>query len=152
MGMEETKKRALRMLEKRDYARGELVDKLVRKGEPVENAEAVADRMVELGVINDANFAGMVVRHYAAKGYGRARITEELRRRKIGRDLWDAAFEELPEQADALDRLLRSKLRGAAPEGDALRKATDALRRRGFSWEQINAVVERLRSEAADET
>ena len=102
------------------------------------------ERMAELGFVNDENYAGMVVRHYAAKGYGRARIREELRRRRVPRELWDAALCEMPEQADTVERLLAAKLRGRAPEGDDLRRACAALIRRGFSWEEVSSAAKRL--------
>ena len=92
---ERAKARALRLLEKRDYSEAELAAKLVEKGDDPDSARAAAARMAELGFVNDENYAAMVVRHYAAKGYGRARIREELRRRKLPRELWDAALDEL---------------------------------------------------------
>lgn len=141
---ERAKARALRLLEKRDYSKAELAAKLVEKGEDPAEAGAVSERMAELGFVNDENYAGMVVRHYAAKGYGRARIREELRRRRVPRELWDAALLELPEQADTVERLLAAKLRGRAPEGDDLRRACAALIRRGFSWEEVSSAAKRL--------
>ena len=89
---ERAKARALRLLEKRDYSEAELSAKLMEKGDDPDSARAAAARMAELGFVNDENYAAMVVRHYAAKGYGRARIREELRRRKLPRELWDAAL------------------------------------------------------------
>ncbi|MFR5969224.1 MAG: regulatory protein RecX [Oscillospiraceae bacterium] len=135
---ERAKARALRLLEKRDYSEAELAAKLVEKGDDPDSARAAAARMAELGFVNDENYAAMVVRHYAAKGYGRARIREELRRRKLPRELWDAALDELPEQSDTVERLLMQKLRGRAPEGAELRRACAALIRRGFSWEEVS--------------
>ena len=93
---ESAKKRALRLLERRDYSRKELIVKLTEKGEPLEDAEAVADRMIELGVISDERYSRMLVRHYAAKGYGTCRIKQELYRHGIHTDLWEEAMEELP--------------------------------------------------------
>lgn len=141
---ERAKARALRLLEKRDYSKAELAAKLVEKGEDPAEAGAVSERMAELGFVNDENYAGMVVRHYAAKGYGRARIREELRKRRVPRELWDAALLELPEQTDTVERLLAAKLRGRAPEGDDLRRACAALIRRGFSWEEVSSAAKRL--------
>ena len=141
---ERAKARALRLLEKRDYSEAELAAKLVEKGDDPDSARAAAARMAELGFVNDENYAGMVVRHYAAKGYGRARIREELRRRRVPRELWDAALLELPEQTDTVERLLAAKLRGRAPEGDDLRRACAALIRRGFSWEEVSSAAKRL--------
>ena len=141
---EEAKARALKILERRDVSRKMLLDKLTEKGVADADAEEVADWLCGLGVVNDERFAGLIVRHYAAKGYGRARIREELRKRRVPRELWDAALCELPEQADTVERLLAAKLRGRAPEGDDLRRACAALIRRGFSWEEVSSAAKRL--------
>ena len=142
--LERAKARALKLLEGRDYGRAELAAKLVEKGEEPEAAEQAAERMAELGFVNDGNYAGMVVRHYAAKGFGRQRIREELRRRRLPRELWDAALEELPDQAETADRLLEARLHGKAPEGDELRRACAYLLRRGFSWDEVREAAARL--------
>lgn len=147
MALEEVKKRALRMLERRDHGRDELVYKLVQKGELEQEAEAAADRMVELRFIDDESYAAMVVRHYAAKGFGKSRIREQLRRRRLPRELWDAALEELPEQDDTVLKLLRSKLRSDEPDRDEIRRASNSLIRRGFSYDQVRGALERLRAE-----
>ena len=144
---ESAKKRALRLLERRDYSRKELILKLTEKGEPLEDAEAVADRMIELGVINDERYSRMLVRHYAGKGYGACRIKQELYRHGIHTDLWEEAMEELPPQEDQLDKLFRSKLRSSDPDRNEIKKATDAMLRRGFSWSEISACKQRVLDE-----
>jgi regulatory protein len=144
---ESAKKRALRLLERRDYSRKELILKLTEKGEPLEDAEAVADRMIELGVISDERYSRMLVRHYAAKGYGTCRIKQELYRHGIHTDLWEEAMEELPpppSQDEIIDKLFRSKLRSSEPDQKDIKKATDALLRRGFSWSEISASKQRV--------
>ena len=91
------------------------------------------------------------MRRCAAKGYGPRRVRQELQRRGIPKELWDMAMEQLPEQDDTIDRLLRSRLLGADPEDRAaLKKASDALLRRGFSWEEIKEAIERYRVEDDD--
>ena len=71
-----------------------------------------------------------------------ARICDELYRRGIDRELWDAALDELPETDDTVDRLLGAKLRGdVSPEG--LQRAQGYLLRRGYSWDDIRAATER---------
>ncbi len=144
---EEAKKRALAILEKRDVSRKMLLDKLTEKGVSPADAAEVADWLCDLGVVDDQRFAALVVRHYAAKGYGRRRVCDELYRRGISRELWDEALSELPASDAALDRLLRSRLRGGAAEGEELRRASAALLRRGYSWEEVRAAVERYRAE-----
>ena len=140
---EQVRKRAVELLGRRAMSRQELVDKLVSKGEEREAAEETADWLVEVGLLNDADYAGMVVRHYGAKGYGRLRIEQELRRRGIEKDLWDGAFTEMPEAFDALDRFIASRFRGETPDRSEEKRVADALRRRGYSWDEISAGLRR---------
>ena len=142
---EEAKARALKILERRDVSRKMLLDKLTEKGVADADAEEVADWLCDLGVVSDERFAGLIVRHYAAKGYGERRIREELYRRGIDRELWDAALEELTGSDERLDRLLGAKLRGdASPEN--LQRTQNYLLRRGYSWEDIREATERYLS------
>jgi len=148
---ESAKKRALRLLERRDYSRKELILKLTEKGESEEDAIAVADRMVELGVISDERYSRMLVRHYATKGYGACRIKQELYRHGIHTDLWEEAMEEMPSQEEKLDQLFRSKLRSSDPDRNEIKKATDAMLRRGFSWSEITACRQRVLGSISDD-
>ena len=142
---DEAKQRALKILERRDVSRKMLLDKLTEKGISNTDAEEVADWLCGLGVVNDERYAGLVVRHYAAKGYGRRRIRDELYRRGIDREFWDGALAELPETDDTVDRLLSARLRDAvSPE--ALQRAQSYLLRRGYSWDEVCAATERYLS------
>ena len=142
----EAKARALALLDKRDYSRKMLIDKITEKAISTADAEEVADWLCSLGVVDDSRYAGMVVRHYAAKGYGQRRITEELYRRGIAKELWDEALTEMPVQDEAIENLLRSRLKGdLSPENR--KKAAAAAQRRGYGWEDIRAAMERLQSE-----
>ena len=147
MTAEETRKKALSLLERRDYGSEELCAKLVEKGAEPDEARAAVRYMVRVGFIDDERYAAMVVRHYAAKGYGAGRVREELRRRKLDRELWDAALAELPEPDETVDALLRAKLRGKAADRDTVRKAGAALVRRGFTWEAVKAATDRYLAE-----
>ena len=141
------RERAMRIIGARPMSEKELYDRLVQKGETSENAAETVQWLVELRLLNDAEYAAMCVRHYAAKGFGPGRIRNELYRRGVPRALWDEALEELPEQDDEIDRLLRKKLRGDVNDRDAVKKATDFLYRRGFKYDDIREAVERLRLE-----
>ena len=140
------KARALRIINTRPMSRREMYDRLVSKGETPDNAELCADWLCDMGLINDRSYAASVVRHYAAKGYGVSRIKQELKRHGIDRALWDEALEELPEQDDYIERFLRSRL--TDPEDRAqVKKVSDALFRRGYSWEQIKHALNNFNSQ-----
>ena len=140
------KARALRIINTRPMSRKEMYDRLITKGETPDNAELCADWLCDMGLINDRSYASSVVRHYAVKGYGPSRIKQELKRHGLSRELWDEALEELPEQYDYVDRFLRSRLND--PEDRAqIKKVSDALFRRGYSWEQIKHALNNFNSQ-----
>lgn len=135
-GLAMAKARALRIINARPMSREELRKRLIEKGETPENAEACADWLCRMGLINDAEYAGSVVQHYAAKGYGSARIKQELRHHGVPREMWDEAMLQMPEQDAYLERFIRSRLHEPGDRAQ-VKKVSDALFRRGYSWEQI---------------
>lgn len=137
------RQRALRIIGARAMSVKELTDRLKEKGESPENAEDAAQWLLDMRLLDDAQYAAMCVRHYAAKGYGPGKIRNELYRRGIARELWDEALEELPEQGDRIDALLRRKLKSDTPDRAELRKAADYLYRRGFGRDEIHAALAR---------
>ena len=142
-----TKDRALKLLGMRAFGERELYERLLQKGETEQNAATTIAWLLELRLLDDGEYAAMLVRHYAAKGFGPRRIRDELYRRKIPRELWDEALSEIPEQDDTIDKLLRARLRSDEPDRAELKRATDALLRRGFGWDEIKEAVERLQLE-----
>lgn len=146
-GLSRCKERALKLIGARPLSGKELYDRLVEKGETPENAQESVAWLERLHYLDDAQYAGMIVRHYAGKGYGVQKIKGELFRRGIPKSLWDEALEALPETDDKVFELLCKKLGGTEPDRAALKKATDALFRRGFTWDEINAAVRRYSAE-----
>ena len=145
--LEQTKKWALEYL-KRPHSEKELRDKLAQKGASAADIDTVTELCVNYGFVDDAEYAGMICRHYAAMGYGPGRVRTELQRRGVPKELWDQALEELPEGTDTIDRLLAQKLRGRDPSDRKEReKAAAALFRRGYSWDAIRAAMARYGAE-----
>jgi regulatory protein len=75
------------------------------KGEADPDPEGVAGRLVELGYIDDAAYALAQSRAYAARGYGKRRLTEKLRQAGVEESDGDAASEHADDQA--VDAALR---------------------------------------------
>lgn len=135
--------RALELLGVRAMSRRELTDKLAERGVSPEDAAEAADYLESLGYLDDARYAASLVRHYSQKGYGPARVRQELYRRGVPKELWEDALRELPEDTAALDALIDKKLRGARPDRRELKRLTDMLLRRGFSWGEVRSALER---------
>ncbi|UOO37188.1 regulatory protein RecX [Oscillospiraceae bacterium CM] len=145
-----SKKRALNMLGSRNMSRHEITERLERKGEDAETASETADWLERQGLLNDADFAAMLVRHYAAKGYGAGRVKDELYKRGVDRALWDDALAQMPDTGEAVYQRLTAKLRGKNTDRKALKSAADALYRRGFAWDEIRPAIDRYLSEIKD--
>ena len=79
--MDELRKKAMAILDRRPASREQLIKKLVEKGASHEQALQVAQWLCSIGALDDMKFAEDVARSYARKGYGAARVRSELYRR-----------------------------------------------------------------------
>ena len=145
------KAKAIELLMRKPQSRKELGRKLAEWEASHEEAEAVCDRMEELGYLNEAEYAGRIVRHFAAKGFGERKLRDELYRRGVPRELWDEALEQIEEEdnACAIDAFLEKKLKGSHDPKD-VKRASDALARRGFRWPEIRDALRRYGTEVYD--
>ena len=146
-----TRQQAAEMAGRRMLSRKELSDRLVKKGTDPQEAQETARWLADLGAVDDAAYAGVIARHYAAMGYGPGRVRQELQRRGIPQELWDDALALLPEGEEAIERFIRSKCKGKPLDRETQRKLAAALQRRGFSWQEIRPVLNRLGEEMAEE-
>ena len=143
------KEKALSLLARKPQSRKELERKLSQWEATQEEAAAICERMAELGYLDDAAYAAQVVRYYSAKGYGERKLRDELYRRGIPRELWDEALEGAADPSAAIEEFLRKKWRGTLPDDPReLKKASDALARRGYSWSDIVEGLRRYGAEA----
>ena len=74
-------------------------------------------------------------------------IRQKLYEKRVPRELWDEALAEIPPQDDAIDTFLQRRFRGKTPDRLECKRATDALLRRGHSWEDIRRALSRYASE-----
>ena len=138
-----TKVTAANMIGSRALSKKELTRRLVRKGAEETDAQAAADWLEDIDAVDDAAYAAAVARDYGRRGYGPARVREELRNRGVPRDLWDEALEELPDSSAVLDALIQRKLRGDLSDPKEIKRVSDALLRRGFSWSEVRGAMSR---------
>ena len=142
MKSDSTKIRALKILGSRAMSASEIEKRLISKGESAEDARDAVLWLEETGAINDVDFAKIIVTHYVSKGYGLAKIKDELYKRGIPKDLWEDALEHISEDAseDSVQSYLEKKLRGSTDEKD-IRRVSNALLRRGFNYQQVREAI-----------
>lgn len=143
-GISNVKVTAADLVGKRAMSRRELEKKLREKGASEAEARYAAEWLEAIGAIDDRDYAALLVRHYGQMGYGPAWVREKLREKGVPRELWDEALAELPEAEGQIDAFLAAKLRGRTPDQREKKRLTDALLRRGFSWEDARSAWLRM--------
>ena len=98
--------------------------------------------LAERSLLSDAQFAESVVRSYTRRGYGAARIRQELQRRGISREDADAAMDSFSPALPQMLSVLEKRLHGDLSDRKEVDKAVAALQRRGFSWGDIKNALE----------
>ena len=140
-GESSAKSDAAAMLGRKPMSRADLTRKLQEKGASARESEYAAEWLEAIGALDDQAFAALLVRHYSAKGYGPARWRDELRHHGVDRELWDEAMEEAPPTEEIITDFLRSRWKGKQPDEKELKRTSDALLRRGFSWGDVKVAL-----------
>lgn len=138
--------KAVNMLSARQMSAGQLNEKLMAKGATDRQAAEIVAWAIDIGLLNDEEYAKALARHYQAKGYGIYKIKDELYRRRVPRQYWEEALASLEDPEEIIDAFLAKKVRDPGDRKE-IKKASDALVRRGFSWSQVSAGIERLRKD-----
>lgn len=142
-GAVSAKMRAIRIVAAANVSKKDLQSRLVQKGEdPSQAADAVA-WMEELKLLDDAQTAQQVVSRCIAKGYGISRAKQALYEKQIPKQYWDAALADYPDQTEHILTYLQSKLSDPS-DHKQVKKAIDALLRRGHSYGQIRSALRQL--------
>lgn len=137
------KEKTINLLARKPMSRRELERKLEEWEAGEEECAAICERMEELGFLNDGEYAARLVRHYSTKGYGERKLRDELYRRGIPREFWEEALAQAEDSAQAIDSFVEKKLAGKTADQKELKKVSDALARRGFSWSDISNALGR---------
>jgi regulatory protein len=127
----------LRLLTAAPKSRGQLAEALHRRNVPSAAAEAVLDRLTEVGLIDDEAFAAAWVQsRHRGRGLARRALAAELGRRGVQADVADEAVHGLdPEQELRTAReLVRRRLAATAglPTATRVRRLAGLLARKGY--------------------
>lgn len=131
------------MIGRQALSKAELTRRLVRRGAEASDAQAAADWLEDIGAVDDPAYAAALARHYGQRGYGPARVRQELQRRGVSRELWEEALDELPDSSGILDALIQKRCRGDLSDPREIKRLSDGLMRRGFSWGEVKAALSR---------
>ena len=142
-GKMSAKMRAVRIVSATSVSKRDLEERLVRKGEDPDQAKEAVRWMEDLHLVDDRNTAEQVVHSCISKGYGLQRAKQALYEKRIPKQYWDEVLEDYPDQSEKIERFLRSRLDGDSDQKQ-IKKAIDALIRRGHSYGVIRRVLQTL--------
>jgi len=138
---------ALMLLGYRERSLREIKIRMRQKGYEEKLVEKVVKYLKDRNLINDKRFTQLWAESRIKKGYGRWRIQSELEQKGVNREITDEILKDLYSGIDevqvALD--LVEKKRWVSKEPPRLtERVSNLLRRRGFSFEVISNVVEKI--------
>ena len=148
-GKMSAKMRAVRIVSASSVSCRDLQDRLIRKGEDPDQAREAVRWMEDLHLVDDRNTAEQIVHSCISKGYGLQRAKQALYEKRIPKQYWQEALEDYPDQADRIESFLRSRLEEDSDQKQ-IRKAIDALIRRGHSYSVIRRVLNDLSFDSDD--
>jgi len=137
------KMRAVRIVSASSVSKRDLEYRLVQKGEDPKQAKQAVEWMSNLNLLDDAKTAEQIVDRCIRKGYGLSRAKQALYEKRIPKEYWGDALADYPDQTDKILEFLRSRLKDGCDERD-VRRATDALLRRGHSYQEIRKAMQEL--------
>ena len=141
------KMRAVRIVSASSVSKRDLEYRLIHKGEDPKQAKQAVEWMSELNLLDDVKTAEQIVRRCIHKGYGLSRAKQALYEKRIPKEFWEDALADYPDQTEKILDFLRSRLDENSDERD-VRKATNALLRRGHSYQEIRRAMEQLTFDA----
>ena len=145
---EQARALCLRLLTARARTRAELERQLTKRGYPDDVSARVLDRLAEVGLIDDADFAEQWVRSRRENaGKGKRALAAELRNKGVDNEVITETLAGIDAAAerDRAERLVRDKLRREKLSGDddakVARRLVGMLARRGYSQTMALDVV-----------
>ena len=148
-GQMSAKMRAVRIVSAASVSRRDLEARLVRKGEDPQQAKEAVAWMEDLHLVDDRTTAEQVVSSCISKGYGLARAKQALYEKHIPKEYWDEALADYPDQTEKITAFLKSRLDADSDEKQ-VRRAVDALIRRGHSYGTIRRTLDALSFDTED--
>ena len=142
-GQMSAKMRAVRIVSASSVTKRDLEQRLVHKGEDPDQAKEAVQWMSDLNLLDDSRVAEQVVQRCISRGYGLQRAKQALYEKKVPKQYWDDALADYPDQLEKIVDFLRDRL-GEEYDERELKRAIDALMRRGHSYAVIRKALNRL--------
>ena len=146
-GQMSAKMRAVRIVSASGVSKADLERRLVQKGERKQDAQQAVAWLEDLDLLDDSKIAQQVVQKCIVKGYGLSRAKQALYEKRVPKEYWEDALADYPDQTEKIMEFLQIRL-GNNRDEKQLRRAMDALLRRGHSYQEIRKALNQFAEDA----
>ena len=136
--LKRAKSRALWYLSRGDLSEKKLKEKLIQGGFMSAATEAAAERMKELGLINDERLAERLYGYLSESGASKREILYKLQNKGIPLDIAKGVVEnDTADESEKLLKLIKTKYAGKLNTEEGVRKTFNTLLRHGYSYSDV---------------
>ncbi len=145
--------KSLDLLSRRPFGTKELIKKLCEKGHDKESAQKACERLTELKLLNDEEYAQILAKDLLErKNYSIKRIKQELAFRGISREIVENTVDLLDnDPVPRIIMLIKKKYINKINDEKGKKRTVDALMRLGYSYSDIKTALNNIIEFGEDE-
>ncbi len=140
--------RSLWYIERGDVSKKALKDKLKKAGFSEEASEQAVQRMIELGLVNDREYALRLAEKLLSSCVSKREAAQKMQLRGIDRETVKWALNEFEcDASQQIKALILKKYKNKLQSGEDVKKVFAALQRKGFNYGDIKSVLKQYNEE-----
>ena len=138
--------KALDFLSRRPFGTKELIKKLCEKGHDKQATQKACERLVELGLLNDEEYARILANDLLErKKYAIKRVKQELIFRGIDREIVENTIDSIDNDPQkSIIILIKKKYINKINDEKGKKRVVDALMRLGYSYSDIKTALNQI--------
>ena len=138
--------KGLDFLSRRPFGTKELIKKLCEKGHDKQAAQKACERLVELGLLNDEEYARILANDLLErKKYAIKRVKQELIFRGIDREIVENTIDSIDNDPQkSIIILIKKKYINKLGDEKGKKRVVDALMRLGYSYSDIKTALNQI--------
>ena len=138
--------KGLDFLSRRPFGTKELIKKLCEKGHDKQAAQKACERLVELGLLNDEEYARILANDLLErKKYAIKRVKQELIFRGIDREIVENTIDSIDNDPQkSIIILIKKKYINKINDEKGKKRTVDALLRLGYSYSDIKTALNQI--------
>ena len=138
--------KGLDFLSRRPFGTKELIKKLCEKGHDKQAAQKACERLIELGLLNDEEYARILANDLLErKKYAIKRVKQELIFRGIDREIVENTIDSIDNDPQkSIIILIKKKYINKINDEKGKKRVVDALMRLGYSYSDIKTALNQI--------